>query len=108
MTNVTLNGLAKEAYYWIRTRTPKTDVKKPKADTDYNYEYTYYVVYTMDQDMYEEQIEIAMADADDNDDQTLFLKDVLTDKLKSTIILPEEEEISYGYWPIETFGIDAK
>ena len=44
MTNVTLNGLFKEDYYWIKTRTPKVDVAKPKLATDYNYEYTYYVV----------------------------------------------------------------
>ena len=30
MTNVTLNGLSKEDYYWIKTRTPKVDVKNPK------------------------------------------------------------------------------
>ena len=108
MTNVTLNGLSKEDYYWIKTRTPKVDVKKPSLATDYNYEYTYYVVYTLDKDMYERQIKQAMDDVEDNDDQTVFLKDVLSEKLMSTILLPEEEDISFEYVPIENSYYDAK
>lgn len=103
MTNVTLNGLNKEAYYWIKTRTPKTDVKKAKVATDYVYEYTYYVVYTMDTDMYEAQMAQAMDDVQDNDDQTSFLKGVLTEKLKSTILLPETEEISFDMVEVESY-----
>ena len=107
MTNVTLNGLFKEDYYWIKTRTPKVDVAKPKLATDYNYEYTYYVVYTIDKDLYERQIKQAMDDVEDNDDQTVFLKDVLSEKLMSTILLPEEEDISFAYVPTEPY-YDAK
>jgi hypothetical protein len=102
MTNVTLNGLSKEDYYWIKTRTPKVDVKNPKLATDYNYEYTYYVVYTLDKDLYERQIAQAMDDVQDNDDQTVFLKDVLSEKLMSTILLPETEDISFAYVPYES------
>ena len=108
MTNVTLNGLSKEDYYWIKTRTPKVDVKNPKLATDYNYEYTYYVVYTLDKDLYERQIKQAMDDVEDNDDQTVFLKDVLSEKLMSTILLPEEEDISFNYVPVELNYYDAK
>ena len=108
MTNVTLNGLSKEDYYWIKTRTPKVDVKTPKLATDYNYEYTYYVVYTLDKDLYERQVLQAMDDVQDNDDQTTFLKDVLSEKLKSTILMPEEESISFSYVPVETTFYDAK
>ncbi len=108
MTNVTLNGLAKEDYYWIKTRTPKVDVKNPKLATDYNYEYTYYVVYTLDKDLYERQIKQAMDDVADNDDQTVFLKEVLSDKLMSTILLPESDDISFEYVPVETSNYDAK
>ena len=102
MTNVTLNGLSKEDYYWIKTRTPKVDVKTPKLATDYNYEYTYYVVYTLDKDLYERQIAQAMDDVQDNDDQTVFLKDVLSEKLMSTILLPETEDISFAYVTYES------
>lgn len=108
MTNVTLNGLFKEDYYWIKTRTPKVDVKNPKLATDYNYEYTYYVVYTLDKELYERQIKQAMDDIEDNDDQTVFLKDVLSDKLMSTILLPEGENISFEYVPVEPSSYDAK
>ena len=108
MTNVTLNGLFKEDYYWIKTRTPKVDVAKPKLATDYNYEYTYYVVYTLDKDLYERQIAQAMDDVQDNDDQTVFLKDVLSEKLMSTILLPETENIDFQYVPVESSYYDAK
>lgn len=108
MTNVTMNGLCKEDYYWIKTRTPKLDVKNPVLPTDYNYEYTYYVVYTLDKKLYEKQISEAMNDIDDNDDQTSFLKDVLSEKLKSTILIPESEDISFDYVPVEYDYIDAK
>ena len=108
MTNVTLNGLSKEDYYWIKTRTPKVDVAKPKLATDYNYEYTYYVVYTLDKDLYERQVRQAMDDVEDNDDQTVFLKDVLSEKLMSTILLPEEEDIGFTYVPVESSYYDAK
>ena len=79
--------------------------------SDYNYEYTYYVVYTLDKDMYEKQIAQAMDDVEDNDDQTSFLKDVLSDKLKSTILLPEQEDISFSLVnviPYDEYDFDAK
>ena len=78
MTNVTLNGLMKEDYYWIETRKQKPDVVKPTGPQDYILEYTYYVVFTLDKDMYERQIKQAMDDIEENDDQTQFLKEVLS------------------------------
>ena len=57
-------------------------------------------VYTLDKDMYERQIKQAMDDVEDNDDQTVFLKDVLSEKLKTTILMPEEEDISCNCVPI--------
>ena len=86
MANLTLNGLLKEADYWIKTRTPKTDVKNPEKNSDYNVEYTYYVVFSMSKANYDRQINAAMDDVPDNDDQTKFLKEVLTTKLKESII----------------------
>ena len=87
MTNVTLNGLTKENYYWIKTRTPQVDSKNPKVVKNYKEEYTYYVVYTIDKKLYERQLAQAMDDIQDNDDQTQFLKEVLSDKLMSSIIV---------------------
>lgn len=101
MTNVTLNGLTKEASYWIKTRTLKTGVKKAKSEADYTTEYTYYVVYSIKNDIYSKQIAAAMNDIDDNDDQTSFLKDVLTKKLTDSMIGGEGTEISFDLVPVE-------
>ena len=87
MTNVTLNGLEKESDYWIKTSTPQLDVRNPKIVKEYKEEYTYYVVYTIDRDLYERQLIQAMDDVEDNDDQTAFLKEVLTDRLMTSIIV---------------------
>lgn len=93
MTNLTLNGLAKEADYWIKTRTPKTDVKTAEKASDYDIEYTYYVVFSIDKSKFDRQVTAAMDDVPDNDDQTKFLKEVLTKKLKESIITNKEPEV---------------
>lgn len=93
MTNLTLNGLIKEADYWIKTRTPKTDVKNPEKASDYDIEYTYYVVFSIDKSKFDRQVNAAMDDVPDNDDQTKFLKEVLTKKLKESIITNREPEV---------------
>ena len=108
MTNVTLNGLMKEDYYWIKTRTPKTDVANPKTLLDYNYEFTYYVVYTLDKDLYEKQIKQAMDDIEENDDQTEFLKEVLSEKLTSTILKTVDSTGSYTSIFYDDSYYDAK
>lgn len=96
MTNITLNGLTKEAYYWIKTRTLKPGVKKAKKETDYTDEYTYYVVYSIKQSVYNLQLKKALDDVEDNDDQTVFLKSVLTEKLTQTILMPETTNVDFG------------
>ena len=93
MTNLTLNGLMKEADYWIKTRTPKTDVKTPEKASDYDVEYTYYVVFSISKANFDRQVTAAMDDVPDNDDQTKFLKEVLTRKLKESIITNKDPEI---------------
>ncbi|MBO5289772.1 MAG: hypothetical protein J6B11_10335 [Spirochaetales bacterium] len=93
MTNLTLNGLMKEADYWIKTRTPKVDVKNPESASDYTIEYTYYVVFSINKANFDRQISSAMDDVSDNDDQTKFLKSVLTQKLKESIITNKDPEI---------------
>ncbi|MBQ0050708.1 MAG: hypothetical protein KBT11_01435 [Treponema sp.] len=101
MTNLTLNGLQKEAAYWIKTRTPKPGVKKPATPADWTEEYTYYVVYTMGKDMYQLQLKKALDDVEDNDDQTIFLKSVLTEKLTQTIVTPEQTMVNYDNAKVE-------
>ena len=93
MTNLTLNGLMKEADYWIKTRTPKTDVKTAEKASDYDIEYTYYVVFSINKANFDRQMKAAMDDVPDNDDQTKFLKEVLTTKLKDSIISNKNPEV---------------
>lgn len=83
----------KEGDYWIKTRTPKTDVKNPEIAGDYIFEYTYYVVFSINKANFDRQISAAMDDVSDNDDQTKFLKDVLTKKLKDSIITNKDPQI---------------
>lgn len=101
MTNLTLNGLAKEAYYWIKTRTLKTGLKKAKTEADYNVEYTYYVVFTINKALYEVQLAKAMDDVDDNDDQTSFLKAILTEKLTQAMVATNVDTVNYDNVPVE-------
>ena len=82
MTNLTLNGLMKEADYWIKTKT-----------SDYDIEYTYYVVFSINKANFDRQMKAAMDDVPDNDDQTKFLKEVLTTKLKDSIISNKAPEV---------------
>lgn len=103
MTNLTLNGLTKEAYYWIKTRTMKPGVKKIKTEADYTDEYTYYVVYSIKNSIYNLQLKKALDDVEDNDDQTVFLKSVLTEKLTQTILMPEATNVDFGDSKLEIF-----
>ncbi len=96
MTNLTLNGLTKEAFYWIKTRTMNPGVKKIKTAADYTDEYTYYVCYSIKQNIYNLQLKKALDDVEDNDDQTVFLKSVLTEKLTQTILMPEATNVDFG------------
>ncbi|MBO5825224.1 MAG: hypothetical protein J6R03_01225 [Treponema sp.] len=105
MTNMTLNGLEKEAFYWIRTRVKKPEVKKARKDSDYIYEYTYYVVFGIDQKLFDSQLEAAMEGIEDNTDQTQLLKDVLTEKLHETVIVDSEDNDD---WWSEYDFYDAK
>ena len=100
MTNLTLNGLQKEAHYWIKTRTPKTGVKKARKDADYDVEYTYYVVFGIDKGSFQEQMEAAIADVEDNTNQSELLKSVLTERLNETIVVKDGtvEEDTYNYF----------
>ena len=105
MTNMTLNGLEKEASYWLKTRVKKPELKKAKKDSDYIYEYTYYVVFGIDQELFDTQLEAAMEGIEDNTDQTQLLKDVLTEKLHETLISDSEDNDD---WWSEYDFYDAK
>lgn len=85
-TNITLSGLQKINSYWIKTRRLHTGLKKAQSDSDYDYKTTYMVVFGIDSDIYAKQLKAAMDDVDDNDDQTAFLRDLLTQKCQETLV----------------------
>lgn len=102
LTNLTLNGLMKEASYWVKTRTLKTGLKKASSDADYIVSYTYYVVFGIDKNLYDYQLKKAMDDVPENDSETAFLKPLLTKKLEEQLLLPvETETYNTGSFPIE-------
>lgn len=85
-TNISLSGLQKINSYWIQTRRLKTGLKKAKSDNDYEYKTTYMVVFGIDAVLYNQQLVAAMADVDDNDDQTAFLRSLLTQKCQEALV----------------------
>lgn len=86
LSNVRVNGLEKNAQYWIKTRTPKVD--KPKTDDDYVVEYTYYVVYSMETDSFELQMKEALKNVAMNTSQDYILQQIITAKIAQAL-LPE-------------------
>ena len=100
MTNVTLNGLEKEASYWVKTRILKEGLKKAKKDSDYIIDYTYYVVFSIDKDLFDKQIKSAIEDVEDHTNQSSMLKEILSVKLGEQVMMDSDEEydfVDYGY-----------
>lgn len=85
-TNITLNGLQKVNSYWIKTRRLRTGVKKAKSDADYEFKTTYMVAFGIDTEVYKQQLAAAMDNVEDNDDQTSFLRGLLTEKCQETLL----------------------
>lgn len=86
LTNLELNGLKKEAQYWVKYRTLTEDGTAVKSDNKYVSEYTYYVVFSIDKDIYSEQLNAAINGVEDNASETEMLKKTLTEKLNQTIL----------------------
>lgn len=83
-----INGLLKEAQYWIQFRKPKQGVKisKKAKDSDYDYYYEYYVVFTMNRDLYDKQLDAALNGVEDNASETVLLKKALSENLRAPLI----------------------
>lgn len=87
LTNLTLNGLEKEADYWTLTQTLKPGLKKAKSADDYIYKYTYLAVFAMDEELFVRQLEAAMANIDENDAESENLRHIITEKVKEKMEL---------------------
>lgn len=92
LTALELNGLLKEAQYWMylrRINPQYIGVKKTKKIPDseyYHWEYTYYVVFSMDKAIYQTQIEAALAGVEDNASETELLKKALSQNLMAPLV----------------------
>lgn len=83
-----INGLLKDAQYWIQFRKPKQGVKitKKSSDKDYDYYYEYYVVFTMNRAIYDQQLDAALNGVEDNASETVLLKKALSENLRAPLI----------------------
>jgi hypothetical protein len=83
-----INGLLKEAQYWIQFKRPKQGVKVTKKSTekDFDYYYEYYVVFTMSRNVYDTQLDAALNGVEDNASETVLLKKALSENLRAPLI----------------------
>ncbi len=83
-----INGLLKEAQYWIQFKRPKQGVKitKKSPESDFDYYYEYYVVFTMNRKIYDAQLEAALNGIEDNASETALLKKALSENLRQPLI----------------------
>ncbi|MCH5289851.1 MAG: hypothetical protein J1E32_08075 [Treponema sp.] len=83
-----INGLLKQAQYWIQYRKPKQGVKisKKSTENDFDYYYEYYVVFTMNRKIYDKQLKAALDGVEDNASETVLLKKALSENLRAPLI----------------------
>ncbi len=96
LSAIEINGLQKEAQYWIQFRKPKQGVKisKKSKDSDYDYYYEYYVVFVMNREIYDNQLDAALNGVEDNASETALLKQALSENLKAPLI---DKTVDYSY-----------
>ena len=88
-----INGLMKEAQYWIQFKKPKAGVKniKKAKESDFDYYYEYYVVFTMNRNIYDTQLDAALNGVEDNASETVLLKKALSENLRAPLIDKEQD-----------------
>ncbi len=95
-----LNGLLKEAQYWIQFRKPKQGLKvnKNSPDSSYEYYYEYYVVFTMSKKIYDAQLAAALDGVEDNTSETALLKKALSENLREPLIdKTKDDSVEYEF-----------
>lgn len=88
LSAIEMNGLLKEASYWMQFRRPKQGikVKKNSPDSAYDYYYEYYVVFAMDKKIYDAQLTAALNGIEDNASETVLLKKALSENLRAPLM----------------------
>ena len=88
LSAIEMNGLLKEASYWMQFRKPKqgVKVKKNSPDSAFDYYYEYYVVFAMDKKIYDAQLNAALNGIEDNASETALLKKALSANLRAPLL----------------------
>ena len=100
LSAIELNGLLKEAQYWMQFRKPKQGVKvnKKSPESSYDYYYEYYVVFVMSRSVYDAQLNAALNGIDDNASETVLLKKALSENLRAPLIdKPVDPAVEYSF-----------
>ena len=100
LSTMEINGLLKEAQYWIQFRKPKQGVKvtKKSPESAYEYYYEYYVVFTMSRTLYDTQLDAALNGVEDNASETALLKKALSENLRAPLIdKAPSDEYEYSF-----------
>lgn len=100
LSTIEMNGLLKEAQYWMQFRKPKQGVKvnKKSPESSYDYYYEYYVVFVMNRAIYDKQLDAALNGVDDNASETVLLKKALSENLRAPLIdKPVDPTVEYSF-----------
>ena len=95
-----INGLMKEAQYWIQFKKPKAGVKniKKAKESDFDYYYEYYVVFAMNRNIYDTQLDAALNGVEDNASETVLLKKALSENLRAPLIdKAQDNSVEYEF-----------
>ncbi len=85
--NIEMNGLVKEAEYWLQNRIYANGVNPKKATSDqYKDRFDYYVVYSMAKSDFDAQLKAAMAGIQSNTSEMELIKQIVTEKVQSELI----------------------
>ena len=95
-----INGLLKDAQYWIQFKRSKQGVKvnKKSPESAFDYYYEYYVVFTMKRSIYDKQLDAALNGVEDNASETVLLKKALSANLREPLIdKANDDSVEYEF-----------
>lgn len=100
LSAIEINGLLKQAQYWMQFRKPKQGlkVKANSPDSSFDYYYEYYVVFTMNRDIYDAQLNAALDGIEDNASETELLKKALSENLRAPLLdKAQDDSVTYSF-----------
>lgn len=100
LSAIEINGLSKDAQYWMQFKRPKQGLKvtKKSPESSYDYYYEYYVIFTMPRAIYEAQLEAALNGIEDNASETELLKKALSENLRAPLLdKAADDSVEYAF-----------